>query len=177
MAAPKHIPPNPVNLPRTYKSPKHVPGSWTSDRPGMVHGSQPGGSRRGHQGPDQGYILLLASRVSGQVLIKEDELLSDAIAGSVAIALRRASTYGRAPVIHDLTFALIIWGWLLESPPADLLLKRRELFEGLANIAHHYSEGRKLVDIVPSNTYELTNDQLAHLMPLSWDVLTGVSEK
>ena len=51
------------------------------------------------------------------------------------------------------------------------------MFEGLANIAHHYSEGRKLVDMVPSNTYELTNDQLVNLMPLSWDVLTGVSEK
>ncbi len=133
--------------------------------------------RLGYRGPDQGYILLLASRVSGQVLIKEGELLSDAIAGSVAVALWRASTFGRAPVMHDLTFALIIWGWLIDSPPDDLLIKRRELFEGLANVAHHYSDGRKLVDMVPSNTYELTNDQLVNLMPLSWDVLTGVSEK
>lgn len=131
----------------------------------------------GYRGPDQGYILLLARHASKQVLLQEGETLPDAIVGTVAIALRRASKFGRAPVIHDLTFALIIWGWLIDSPPDDLLTKRRELFEGLADVAHHYSDGRKLVDMVPSNTYELTNDQLVNLMPLSWDVLTGVSEK
>ena len=140
-----------------------------------MQGSQPIGERLGHQGPDQGYILLLARHASKQVLLQAGEALPDAIAGSVAIALRRASKFGRAPVMHDLTFALIIWGWLIDSPPDDLLIKRRELFEGLANIMHHYSDGRKLVDMVPSNTYELTNDQLSNLMPLSWGKLTGVS--
>lgn len=96
MAAPKHIPPNPVNLPRTYQSPKHVPGIWTNDRPGMVQESRDDRSHLGYQGPDQGYILLLARHASKQILIKEGETLPDAIAGTVSIALRRASTFGRS---------------------------------------------------------------------------------
>lgn len=62
----------------------------------------------GYQGPDQVYILLLARHASKQVLLQEGETLPDAIAGSVAIALRRASKFGSAPVMHDLKFALVI---------------------------------------------------------------------
>ncbi|TSA51701.1 MAG: hypothetical protein D4R44_07350 [Actinobacteria bacterium] len=173
MAAPKHTPLIPTNLPRTYQSPDHVPDSWMIDRPGMVQGRQPRGSRLGNQGPDQGFVLSLARRVRKQVRVKEGESLDDAIQGTVAIALSRASKFGRAPVMHDLTFALIIWGWLLESPPADLLAKRREAFLGIGNVVHHYGEGRALVDMVPSTTYELSNDQLTKSMPMSWRALTG----
>ena len=116
MAAPKHTPVLPTNNPRIYTSPEHVPGNWTVDRPGMLDGRQPRGASLGNQGPDQGYVLTLARRVRKNVRVKEGESVDDAIQGTIAIALSRASQFGRAPVMHDLTFALTIWGWLLDSP-------------------------------------------------------------
>jgi hypothetical protein len=110
MAAPKHTPVLPTNNPRIYTSPEHVPGSWTVDRPGMLDGRQPRGASLGNQGPDQGYVLTLARRIRKNVRTKEGESLDDAIQGTIAIALSRASQFGRAPVMHDLTFALTIWG-------------------------------------------------------------------
>ena len=119
MAAPKHTRVDPTDAPRAYESPNHVPDGWVKDRPAEILGRQPQGAKLGHQGPDQGYILLLANRVKHKIKVQEGENLEDAIRGTIGIALKRASMYGRAPVMHDLTFALTIWGWCVETPPAD----------------------------------------------------------
>ena len=173
MAAPKFAPVDPTENPRAYESPNTVPESWTLGRPGDIVGKQPEGSYLGHQGPDQGFALTIARRVSNRIRVQSGESLDDAIRGTVAIALRRASMYGRAPVIHDVTFALTIWGWLLESPPADLVARRKELFGGLGHAAHSYYESRELVDLVPETTFRLSNEQLASQMPMSWRAFTG----
>ncbi|MFM7308705.1 MAG: hypothetical protein ACKO2Q_12140, partial [Actinomycetota bacterium] len=62
MAAPKHTPVDPVDRPRAYRSPDHVPAAWREARPAAVDGPQPRGVRLGHQGPDQGFALALAER-------------------------------------------------------------------------------------------------------------------
>ena len=49
-----------------------------------------------------------------------DEHESDAIAGCIGVALKRASLFGRAPVLHDLTAALTVWGFLGDAAP-DLI--------------------------------------------------------
>ena len=49
------------------------------------------------------------------------ESVDDAVSGCTAVALRRASLYGRAPVIHDLRIAFTIWGFLDAAPPAELV--------------------------------------------------------
>ena len=69
----------------------------------------------------------------------------------LGIALRRASEFSRAPVIHDLTIAFTIWGFLDPAPPADLVAVRPERFAGLGNLAHHYEQARALVDQVPDD--------------------------
>lgn len=173
MAAPKFAPVDPTESPRAYESPNAVPESWQLGRPGDIVGQQPSGAYLGHQGPDQGFALTIARRVSHKIRVQSGESLDDAIRGTVAIALRRASMYGRAPVIHDVTFALTIWGWLLDSPPADLLGRRKELFGGLGHAAHSYYEARELVDLVPETTFKLSNETLASQMPMSWRALTG----
>jgi hypothetical protein len=173
MAAPKFAPVDPTERPRAYESPNAVPESWTLGRPGDVVGKQPTGSYLGHQGPDQGFALTIARRVAGRIRLQNGESLDDAIRGTVAIALRRASRFGRAPVIHDVTFALTIWGWLLETPPAALVERRKELFGGLGHPAHSYYEARELVDLVPETTFTLSNDTLASQMPMSWKAFTG----
>jgi hypothetical protein len=175
MAAPKFAPVSPTEAPRSYASPDHVPDRWTADRPGELHGRQPAGSRLGAQGPDQGYALKLAERLRPELRLQAGESADDALRGATLIGLRRASLYGRAPVIHDLRIALTIWGVLDPDPPADLVATRRRLFEGVANVAHHYAEGRAIVDMVPEATLRMTPEQVRAAYPGSWRSLTGVA--
>ena len=173
MAAPKFAPVPPATPTRGYRSPDVVPSPWSSQRPAEIRGRQPEADGLGHQGPDQGYALALAERLRPQVKVQPGELVDDALRGSLNIALRRAALYGRAPVIHDLRLALTIWGWLDSDPPADLLERRHALFEGLANVIHHYSEGRRLVDLVPESTLRLTPQAVATRWRTDWRQLTG----
>jgi hypothetical protein len=142
-------------------------------RPGEIEGRQPHGERLGFQGPDQGYALTLARLVQDQIRLQQGELLDDAVRGTVAIALRRASRYGRAPVMHDIRFALTLWGWTLESPSADLVVRRREAFVGCGSVLHGYTDARDLADMVPETTRSMTPEQLESSMPGSWRALTG----
>ena len=103
MAAPKFAPVSPVDDSRVYGSPDIVPGSWKPDRPGELIGFQPEGARLGYQGPDQGFALKLANGFRDRLQLQPGEHVDDAIQGCLGIALRRASMFSRAPVVHDLT--------------------------------------------------------------------------
>ncbi|MGA1247476.1 MAG: hypothetical protein ACO35H_07250, partial [Ilumatobacteraceae bacterium] len=63
--------------------------------------------------------------------------------------------------------------FMLLDPPADLVARRKELFAGLGDAAHHYSEIRALVDMVPESTMLMTPEQVRTGMPGSWRALTG----
>ena len=173
MAAPKFTPP-PVDAPVTkaYSSPDHVPDAWEADRPGEIEGRQPAGESLGYQGPDQGYALLLAARLRPSLVLSDAEHADDAVAGCTGIALRRASLYGRAPVIHDLRIAFTIWGFLDPAPPAELVSMRVARFEGAAN-PHHYDAVRAIADGVPDDTLRLTPDQVLSQYPSAWRSLLG----
>lgn len=173
MAAPPFVPIDPVDRPRSYASPAYVPDPWTADRPAAIGGRQPSGTRLGYQGPDQGYALLLAARLRDQVAVTADEHVDDAIQGCLGVALRRASLFGRAPVMHDLTVALTIFGFLDEHPPADLVAYRRQRFEGVAHLSHHYAQARAIADSVPEATLRMSPAQVARSYPGSWPQLVG----
>lgn len=173
MAIPKFAPVPAVDIVRTYGSPDYVPGSWSPDRASEISGPQPSGAQLGYQGPDQGYALSLATRVRPRVQASVGESVDDAIAGCLNIALRRASLFGRAPVMHDLTIAFTMWGWLDASPPTDLVKRRHELFEGVAHTAQHYTQGRHITDLVPEATLRLTLDAVGEAYPARWRELTG----
>jgi hypothetical protein len=158
---------------RYYTSPDVVPDSWTPDRPGVVEGLQPTGPLLGAQGPDQGYALTLASHLAPSVILQDHERLDDAIRGCLGIALRRASLFSRAPVVHDLRIAFTIWGYFDPAPPDDLLERRERLFEGVGNVAHHYAEGRVIADLVPETTLRMRPDEAAAAYPVRWRELTG----
>jgi len=172
MAAPRFAPTG-ARPPRYYTSPDVVPDGWTPDRPGVVAGPQPHGVLLGAQGPDQGYALTIANRLVPRIHVGDGERLDDAIRGCVGIALRRASLYSRAPVVHDLDIAFTIWGFYDDAPPAELLERRAELFEGVGNAHHHYAEGRKLADMVPASTLRMTPALVSAAYPAKWRELTG----
>jgi len=174
MAAPKFAPNSSIEEVRSYASPDYVPDPWMPDRPAEIQGRQPEGDRLGYQGPDQGYVLVLAKLVRERVLAQPGESVDDAIRGSINIALRRASLFGRAPVIHDLTIALTIWGWFDPEPAPELASRRKGLFDGVANTTHHYREGRLIADLVPESTLRLDPIRAADLSSSgNWRELTG----
>ena len=173
MAAPKFAPTPPTDVVRAYSSPDYVPETWMPDRPAEILGRQPEGTRLGYQGPDQGYGLKLANSVRDRIHVQTGESVDDAIRGGLVIALKRASLFGRAPVMHDFTIAFTIWGFFDAKPPTDLLARRRELFEGLAKVTHHYAESRVVADLVPEATLRMTPQQVTSAYPAQWKALTG----
>ena len=80
--------------------------------------------------------------------------------------------FSRAPVVHDLTIAFTIWGFLDPSPPAELVAARGPLFAGLGH--GHYSEGRAITDMVPEATLQMNPQQVSAAYPSGWRGLVGL---
>ena len=108
--------------------------------------------------------------------LQPGERPDDAVRGCLGIALRRASLFGRAPVIHDLRLAFTIWGFLDDDPPPDLVECRRQMFAGVGNVMHHYTQGRRIADIVPESTLRLTVEEAAAVWRDQWVELTGATD-
>lgn len=110
-----------------------TPSSWVADRAGEVrdHGGQPTGPLFGSAGPDQGYALGLFKRLQLSLgSVSED----DARAAIVGVAMKRASVFGRAPVLKDLSVAAGLLGFLGGTPA------------NVDGIAHDYLRQRHVVD-------------------------------
>lgn len=134
-----------------------TPEGWVPDRPAeikTVH--QPTGPLLGAAGPDQGYGYKLAKRMQDKLQLLPREHATDAVVGALAVALKRASLFGRAPVIHDFRLAYGLFGFL-GGAPQDLLDFRRELF---SEASHFYATQRKIADMVPESTLRLTPDEV-----------------
>jgi hypothetical protein len=173
MAAPKFAPVSPTDDARGYESPDHVPTAWMPDRPAEIRGFQPEGGRLGYQGPDQGFAIKIANTFRPKLQLVAGESADDAVRGCLGIALRRASMFSRAPVVHDLTVAFTAWGFLDPNPPAELVALRSRLFDGLAHVAHSYDEARELVDMMPEATLRMTPQAVAAAYPGQWRTLVG----
>lgn len=165
MAAPAYVPP-PVENPRVYHSPPWREGEWLADRPADLRGRQPVGPRLGYPGPDQGYAIHLARRFEGRLTLAPGEHEADALAGAVAVAMKRASLFGRAPVIHDVTAALTIWGLLGDADP-ELVRLRCSLFRE-ASHPHHGMARRKIADLVPIAVLRRPHQEIASLVRADW---------
>ncbi len=173
MSAPRFSPVPPTEHPRHYESPDHVPEAWAPDRPGDIEGFQPEGPRLGDPGPDQGFALRIAAQLRPKVLLQTGEHIDDAIRGCLGVALRRASIFSRAPVVHDLTIAFTIWGFYDPNPPTELVELRSKMFEGLRLVGHHYMEAREVADLPPEATLRMTPAQVADAYPADWRTLVG----
>ena len=143
---------------------------WYADRPAEIWDTgQPTGPRFGVPGPDQGYGLKLAERLSDRLQLSEGEHAEDAVVSCACVGLKRASRFGRAPVIHDMEFAFTLWGFLGDAPPA-LVAYRKPLFQAAA---HDYWEQRAIADSVPEETISLTPAQVRERLS-DWRTLLAV---
>ena len=153
MVVPSHVPE--VALPPTgvaYTSPRCRLGSWRADRPGEVLAGDRDttGAGLGYPGPDQGYVLRLVHLFEPQLRLAAGEDSADVIAGGVAVALKRASLFGRAPVAEDLRVAFDLFGFLTSDASDELVARRRQLFAGVAGV-HNYRDVRRIADLVPAS--------------------------
>jgi len=160
MAAPEFVPVKPLDDVRTYASPPRRPGQWRANRPGDLEAGQPRGKGFGNQGPDQGYVLTLVSRFEGKLHLTPGENPDDVTAGIVAIAMKRASLFGRAPMIHDLTAAYTIWGLLDPNPPKELVELCKRVCAGVAQ-PNHWLELGRLVDGVSEEALRKPHSELS----------------
>ncbi|HET6952064.1 MAG TPA: hypothetical protein VFI47_16905 [Acidimicrobiales bacterium] len=172
MAAPEYVPQPALRHVRSYTSPPRRPQSWRPERPGDGDRGEDGGDRLGAQGPDQGYVYVLARRFRGQLQLASDESEADALAGCAGVALKRASLFGRAPVLADMTVALTVWGFLGDAAP-DLIAFRQPLFAEVAN-PHHYPEQRRVVDLVPDEALRSAPGQVAAAHRADWRSLLSI---
>lgn len=168
MAAPEYVPITREQQPRRGLGMPPA-RAWVPLRPGELGAAQPEGPTLGHPGPDQGYALKLARRFDDRLDLGGVSR-DDAITGCVGVATRRASLFGRAPVVHDLDVALRVWGFL-GSAPAELIALRGPLFQAAS---HHYADQRAIVDRVPEATLRLAHQEVARRFPAEWRPLLGL---
>ena len=174
MAAPEYVPVKPMDDVRTYESPPRRPDPWIPRRPGELRGENPRGASFGDPGPDQGYGLGLAKRLADQLELQHGEELDDVIAGCVGVGLKRASLFGRAPIIHDFTAAFAIWGYLDQQPDAALLKLRKSAFDQCA-IPVHYGERRRIVAAVRNDALRRPHAAIADHHATDWRALLDPS--
>lgn len=166
MAAPKFVPIDPTEKVRKYSSPPRRPGSWKANRAGEIGVGQPSGTNLGTQGPDQGYVFRLLPLFDDRLHLG-DVSRDDAVAGCCAIAMRRSALFGRGPVVHDLTAAFTVYGFLDEDPAGDLVELREEIFSQIKS-NHHYFERREVVDLVTEDALRQGHDQIAVSYGVDW---------
>jgi hypothetical protein len=167
MSAPSHVPVSSIDSARVYRSPDHVPGRSNDDRPGSLLSGQPTGAGLGHQGPDQGFVLRLKRHFDDRLVLTDGEHLDDAHGVCTQIALKRASLFGRAPVIHDLEVAYRVWGLLDDGCDPHLAALRAGNFEGAAE-RHHYADVLRLVSAVPEETLRLLPAEVQQRHTADW---------
>lgn len=124
---------------------------WTATRPGDLSGTQPRGDLMGSPGPNIGYALTLVHRASSRFALAPHEHLDDAAAVVGEVAMKRASSYGRAPVMADVECAMLLLGYQGGCAPGFAAWRGRVVVG-----AHHdYRVRRILCDAIDFDVLRL----------------------
>lgn len=156
-----YIPPDPADRPRQQQN--LPPGialpparHWHARRPGDVGPEPPTGALFGRPGPNVGYAYTLAERAQARLRLGPHEDAHDAVAVIAEIAGKRAASFGRAPVIHDVDVAVRLLGYDGSADP-EFVETRTRLVQGAG---HDYPRRRAIVDAVPEQLLRLPADEL-----------------
>jgi len=170
MAQPEHVP---VVAADRVRPSSRLPAAlrWEQTRPAEILALRhPLGPRLGSTGPNLGFGLKLAKKVGSRAVLTSGEHLEDAVVGCFACGARRASTFHRAPVVHDMEWAFALWGFM-PGAPAALVACRVPLFAGAA---HDYSQQRAIADAVAQSALWLTPAQVAERLD-NWQSLLVIT--
>jgi hypothetical protein len=130
--------------------------AWRADRPGDLADGQPRGLLLGSPGPNVGYALSLVHRVRGRLQLAPHEQLENALAVVGEVAMKRAASYGRAPVSADVECAALALGYLGDAPE-EFRAWRAAVVD---DAAHDYGVRRALCDAVPLDALRLVPSAL-----------------
>lgn len=173
MSAPEYVPAT-DDPPRTHHVPRRRPRSWVPNRPGELVGAPPPTGRDfGAPGPDQGFALTLARRAAAGFELVDGEDLDDVVTGVVAVALRRASLAGRAPVVHDVEVAATLLGLTGDADPEHVAWRVEALAE-LAEHHHHHLEARHLANAIPAEVLAAPPAEVARAVAADWRAAVGL---
>jgi hypothetical protein len=101
-------------------------------------------------GPDQGFGLLLIENALKDINLSHEENKHDVISAFGALVTKRAAYFGRAPIVSDVKYILLLFGYQTDKPinkelESKLIAKRRLMFLGAA---HSYEIQRKIAHTV-----------------------------
>jgi hypothetical protein len=130
---------------------------WVPDRPGddVAYG-QPHGRLLGTPGPNIGFALLLAHHLQDRMNLAPREHFGDVAAVVSELAMKRAASYGRAPVLADLEVAATILGYLGGCDPDDALWRER----AVAGAEDDYPTRRAICDAVEIDHLRLPRETI-----------------
>jgi hypothetical protein len=121
--------------------------SWHASRPGDLEAGQPVGGLLGRPGPNVGYALALTNRMRDSLSLAPHESIDDAVAAVSELAMRRAASFGRAPVMADVEAAATVLGYTGDAP-AGFATWRADAVHGAD---HEWAVRRAVVDAVPES--------------------------
>ena len=152
----------------------HMPasGSWHADRPGDLGAIQPKGALLGNPGPNVGYALTLANRARDRLRLESGESAEDALAIIAALAMKRAATFGRAPTVNDVDFAMELLGYQGDAPE-DVRVWRPDV---VREAAHDYVVRRAVVDTVGSGLLRLPISALPEHLAIVREAMARAAE-
>lgn len=118
--------------------------AWRPQRAGDLRSGQPTGMFLGAPGPNIGFARKLARSRADTIRLAPHEALDDALAVVAELAMRRSGTIPRAPVVHDVDFAVRLLGYDREDSGASEW--RKAAVDGAAE---DWPRRRVIVDAVP----------------------------
>jgi hypothetical protein len=132
--------------------------NWRADRPGdLVDGVQPHGALFGAPGPNVGYALGLVHRASARFVLAPHEHREDAEAAVAAVAMKRAASFGRAPIAADVECAALVLGYA--GTPDPVLVAWRTAAVGGSH--HSYAARQRVCDAILIEELRLAPKALA----------------
>ncbi|HEY9557729.1 MAG TPA: hypothetical protein VIR58_13410 [Acidimicrobiales bacterium] len=173
MSAPEHVPVGPLDAPRVGDLERFPPPRRPEDRV-VRHADMttvPRESGYGTPAPDAGFALLLAERFADRLQLAPGEHLRDAYFAASMLAIKRASRFGRGPVITDVEIGFTLLGYLGDGS-SELARWRAH---DLAGIAHDYHLQRHVANLVADDVLAQPVEQIRS-RPDTWLAAFGLVE-
>ena len=143
---------------------------WRADRPGDDVAQMPRGPLTGSPGPSVGFALTLAERSRDRLRLEPAEHGDDAVAVVAELAMKRASSFGRAPTTADIDVASELLGFSGPAP-ADVKAWRPGVIRG----AHHeYVVRRRIADAVDDSVLRRPQTELGEVIDGARRALSAV---
>lgn len=177
MATDPFVPPRLEDRPRNRQN--LAPGShyppaeaWVARRPGDLPTGQPTGMLLGDPGPNIGFAMKLANDRAERLHLLPHESREDAAAVVAEVAMRRSARFHRAPTIHDVDFAITLFGYGQEGSERTLGWRRPLVHDA----AHEWTRRRTIVDAIPERVLRMRPEELGRELDATQASLRGALE-